>query len=395
LVTSLNRRGWKEDKRHCLSPVHCSPGTIYNNHYKALPYYCIEDMKKIAVMAIAFLLSIPFASINGNNVSLINGANGNTLYVGGSGPNNYTSITEALGDASNGDTIFVYPGTYHERLSIHKSINLISKNRNTTIIDGGGVYDVVTILANSVIISGFTIQNSGSGTYESGIHVQSSYNIITNNVITKNYEGIYLEDSNHNAIANNVITKNYYGMLLRDGSNYNHIFSNGIAYNERAGIRVSGLSGYNFSHNNISSNIVSNNGGGMSFSDFSNNVIYGNVFNADGISLQYSNNNYIYGNTIIPGSHNRTVVISLDFSFSNRVTHNNFMKNSAAFFHFSWVMGHNPYTNNWDGNYWGRPRILPKPIVGWWAPFLWLNFDWHPAMKPYGDFTLEMKPWKK
>ena len=98
-------------------------------------------------------------------------------------------------------------------------------------------------------------------------------------------------------------------MLLRDGSNYNHIFSNGIAYNERAGIRVSGLSGYNFSHNNISSNIISNNGGGMSFFDFSNNVIYGNVFNADGISLQYSNNNYIYGNTIIPGSHNRTVVI--------------------------------------------------------------------------------------
>ncbi|RLF47412.1 MAG: hypothetical protein DRN10_03875, partial [Thermoplasmata archaeon] len=71
-------------------------------------------MKKIAVMAIAFLLFIPFASINGNNVFLIKNTNGNILYVGGSGPNNYTSITEALGDASNGDTIFVYPGTYHE-----------------------------------------------------------------------------------------------------------------------------------------------------------------------------------------------------------------------------------------------------------------------------------------
>ena len=54
-------------------------------------------MKKIAVMAISFLLFIPFASINGSNVSSIKNPDGNILYVGGSGPNNYTSITEALG----------------------------------------------------------------------------------------------------------------------------------------------------------------------------------------------------------------------------------------------------------------------------------------------------------
>ena len=33
---------------------------------------------------------------------------GNTLYVGGLGPNNYTIIQEAIDNASDGDTIFVY-----------------------------------------------------------------------------------------------------------------------------------------------------------------------------------------------------------------------------------------------------------------------------------------------
>ena len=33
---------------------------------------------------------------------------GNTLYVGGSGPGNYTRIQDAIDNASDGDTVFVY-----------------------------------------------------------------------------------------------------------------------------------------------------------------------------------------------------------------------------------------------------------------------------------------------
>ena len=49
---------------------------------------------------------------------------GNTLYVGGDGPGNYSTIQDAIDDAVDGDTVFVYSGIY-DRVCIQKSISLI------------------------------------------------------------------------------------------------------------------------------------------------------------------------------------------------------------------------------------------------------------------------------
>ena len=62
---------------------------------------------------------------------------GNILYVGGSGPNNYTKIQDAINDSVDGDTVFVYDESspYYEYITIGKTILLLGEDKNTTIID--------------------------------------------------------------------------------------------------------------------------------------------------------------------------------------------------------------------------------------------------------------------
>lgn len=61
------------------------------------------------------------------------------LYVGGDGPGNYSKIQDAIDNASNGDTVFVYNGIYYENLVVDKSINLQGENKEYTIIDGDNI----------------------------------------------------------------------------------------------------------------------------------------------------------------------------------------------------------------------------------------------------------------
>ena len=97
-----------------------------------------------------------------------------TLYVGGTGPENYTKIQYAIENSSNSDTVFVYNGTYYENVYIDKSIDLIGENKDTTIVDGSGTDKVIHAVASEVYISGFSLQNSGTSFYDSGIFVQNT-----------------------------------------------------------------------------------------------------------------------------------------------------------------------------------------------------------------------------
>jgi hypothetical protein len=122
---------------------------------------------------------------------------GQTWYVGGSGPGNYSSIQVAVNMANNGDAVFVYDDSspYHEQVVIGKSIMLLGENKDTTVIDGGGVYGRnILIAASGVTIRGFTLQNtrylmfwSGSIWLEWG-HLSNV--VITDNIITHHPDGV-------------------------------------------------------------------------------------------------------------------------------------------------------------------------------------------------------------
>jgi len=140
----------------------------------------------------------------------------------------YLTIQEAIDapETLEGHTIFVEAGTYYEHVFINKSISLVGENRSTTVIDGNGTGNVVTIYSDFVTVSGFTIQNSGFFLgLPSGIEMGYANCIISNCDITSNKGGIALLGGGNHTITNNTISSNYYGIYIVYSEN-NKIFHN-------------------------------------------------------------------------------------------------------------------------------------------------------------------------
>jgi parallel beta-helix repeat protein len=189
--------------------------------------------------------------------------NGDWLYVGGSGPDNYTRIQDAVNNASDGDTVFVYKGTYVGYVVIAKSIRLIGEDKNTTIISGYFAYTVY-ILSDYVNISGFTIYTNGR--FGEGFRIDSRYNHIFNNIIDAPRDRIrvagdsnmisgntikncyFFISSDNNTISGNTIINTYFGICLTGYARDNIIFDNAL-YN--SGVFISEVT--------VGNNIVTNN----------------------------------------------------------------------------------------------------------------------------------------
>ena len=164
-------------------------------------------------------------------------------------PDDYEKIQWAIGNASDGDTIFVRAGTYYENVVMDKTLSLVGENRSNTIIDGNRNGIVVWVQANNAVISNFTIRN-GARTISNpmvipgdGIHISRCRNCaILGNIITNNAEdGIMMFSATSCSIVGNIITNNTYigieiysetypgsGNILRDNSMINNTFNFGV-----------------------------------------------------------------------------------------------------------------------------------------------------------------------
>jgi len=114
----------------------------------------------ILVIGISFTCSsdsLPICNIEGSTIE------GNTLYVGGSEEGNYTNIQDAIDNASDGDTVFVYDDSspYFETIVLDKPIDLIGEDRDTTVIENSHFTKAIEIKSNWININGFTIRNGG------------------------------------------------------------------------------------------------------------------------------------------------------------------------------------------------------------------------------------------
>ena len=197
--------------------------------------------------------------------------------VDSSGTGDFTSIQTAINSAYHGDSIYVKNATYYEHLTINKTLSLFGENKQTTIIDGGGVdlESVIVVNAYNVTISGFTIRNSRSG--GNAIWIESFNSTrISNNIISNNGDGIRVLHSYGNIISNNIVKDNPDTAI-----GFNWAFNNTVENNEIFGNYIGIGGGFEPCYGNIffRNNFTSN---GIAVQvDFSNSKFYNNIFSAN------------------------------------------------------------------------------------------------------------------
>lgn len=127
----------------------------------------------------------------------------NVIEVGPNKP--IKSIKKAIALAKAGDTVMVHKGLYKEgNIIINKRIVFLGKS--LPVLDGQKKYEVLSIKADSVVVSGFKVIKSGYATLEDpcGIKVYNkNYVVIQNNVLDDNFFGIYIQNGSHCIIKNN------------------------------------------------------------------------------------------------------------------------------------------------------------------------------------------------
>jgi nitrous oxidase accessory protein NosD len=331
------------------------------------------------------------------------------LYVGGSGPNNYSKIQDAINASSDGDSIFVYDDSspYHENLIVEKSITLTGEAKETTVIDGNkaSYTGIICITADFVTIKGFYIRaeednnqaifvskvNDSSGKRDTLQNIQISENIIkadfigiflirvNNAIIDKNYiegcqfSGIVLDLSSHDIIRNNILCNNTNGIEL---------------FLERTPFFRLHFLQNRYGNNTITGNLITSNTVGIEINGGlgtlptiirRNNI----TDNKKGVSIKG-------GNT--------------------EISKNNFLNNQEHV-HFT-ILTLLCFTNQYKENYWGKSTLTPVRINGEFSFIFFIpsyfsrlgivikevqilqipliSFDWHPGVKPY-NISKEMK----
>jgi len=286
-------------------------------------------------------------------------------------PDDYSTIVAAIGNASEGDTIFVRAvKTYNETIIVDKPLSLIGENNRTKLIGwahvqpytSGWLHPVIQIEADDVKISGFIIYYSHFGITGSGDRVQilgnnldgiginlgGSYNTISENNIT-GASGIDVSGSFNTITGNNLIRS---GQGIDVTGSSNAISGNNIT-DADVGIEVNGDS------NTISNNIITEGGVGIELETGSGNTVYVNIITENwfmGIHLSTTFDNVVYENYI---ANNVYAHDGYGVSLSGRGYHaenntfyrNTFMNNS---YHVRIEAPY--YVNYWDngeeGNYW-------------------------------------------
>ena len=297
------------------------------------------------------------------------------------GPADFSSIQEAINAASPGDTIYVYNGTYYERVVVNKSVSLIGDETAKPTINAtgpkppsiNGTYSTVRISANNVTINGFEIQNP-IGDY--GIFLNHSSNSIVYENIVKALHAIIVEGGSGNTISDNKVEGLeplhpcvIEGIRLTNSSN-NVVTGNYLSFDCHNTFTM-----HNSHNNYVAFNYIANH-----FSPFS-------------FTIWKSNNNSIVGNTIWSwGSLNGH--ISFTESNDNVLYHNSFLVDwGPNMISIDDVSMNNTWDNGYPsgGNYWSNYTDADTNMDGIGDSSHEVNAnntDHYPLMGIFSDFPV-------
>jgi len=310
-----------------------------------------------------------------------------------------SSIQEAIDLASPMDTIYVHKGSYHEHgIIVDKPVFIIGLNR--PVIDGDHQSEIITITSDSVLFSGFQVQNVGfSFTKDwAGIKIDNQdYCTVEDNVLLDTYFGIYLKKANHSIVRNNqlqskaenevnsgngihlwycedILIENNQISGHRDGIYFEFVEHSNIVGNISEGNIRYGLHFMFSNHDNYIGNTFKNNGTGVAvmFSDHINmkknhfvdnwgTTNYGLLFKEiyDGeLSENIFENNTI---GIFADGSNRIKIVNNEFRangwamnifsscMDNEIAYNNFISNT-----FDLTTNGSRNNNDFHDNYWDQ-----------------------------------------
>jgi len=228
-------------------------------------------------------------------------------------PADYSTIQQAIDAATTGTIILVSNGTYPENLVIDKTVSIIGENKSATIIDANSLGTALLVTANSVSITGFTIENASSYAI---LFNNSSFTEIYDNIIENSGYGLYFNNSIRNNVTNNLITGNSEDGIQLFGTAT--IANNTIKSNGGYALNV------NFSFANIAGNELESNNGGICLNYSGGSILRENSldnntqnFSVDGETLSdylqdIDDSNTVNGKTMSYLTNQRNVTINPD-----------------------------------------------------------------------------------
>jgi nitrous oxidase accessory protein len=247
------------------------------------------------------------------------------------------NISAAIALAAAGDTVMVDAGHYNERnLDISKRIVLIGIN--FPVLDGEKKYQIISVRADDVVISGFRLVHSGISSLEdlSGIKIYNSKNVVVkNNILEDTFFGIYSQNGYNCTIQDNWLTA--FNKQEQQSGNGIHCWKS-----ERMRITGNKIRGhrdgiyFEFVKNSLISKNTStgNIRYGLHFM-FSNDDTYtGNVFsnNGSGVSVMFSSRIKMFGNFFEENWGDASHGILLKEISDGRMEGNHFSKNTSAIY---------------------------------------------------------------